>query len=73
MNSLCESEFVAAIEKETKNHSSRKNRSHCYKEEVNMSQTPRSTWIFKIKHNRSTGETIKFKDCFYADGHTLNL
>ena len=62
-----------AMMKETTNHTERKHWTHCTKSSVPYSQIIRSTWAFKIKRDRSTGEVIKFKAIFCADGRYQEL
>merc|ERR1719416_376907 len=56
------------MEKEMENHVERKYWKYHLKDEVPQDQILRSTWTFKIKRNRSTGEVIKYKARFCADG-----
>ena len=61
-------QFVAAMEQEINNNTSRKHWSYCEMSTVPCDQILRSTWTFRIKRNRSTNEIIKFKARFCADG-----
>jgi len=62
--------FVEVMEKEMDNHIKRKHWTYCKRDNVLFSSILRSTWTFKIKRNRSTGDIIKFKARFCADGRT---
>ena len=60
--------FIQAMEHEIKNHTSKKHWKYEPMNEVPYDQNLRSTWTFRIKRNRSTGDAIKFKARFCADG-----
>ena len=73
MNSPYKKQFVEAMTKEMKNHIKRNHWTYCKRSEVPIYNILRSTWTFRIKRNRSTGEVIKFKARFCADGRTQQL
>ena len=68
MSIIYKKEFVDAMMKEIANHTKRNHWTYCRKSSVPYSQILRSTWTFRIKRNRSTGEVIKFKARFCVRG-----
>ena len=73
MRSPYEDEFASAMVQEINNHATRKHQKHIRKSEAPTSQVLRSTWTFCIKIHRSTGDIIKFKARFCADGRVQQL
>lgn len=70
MSSSHKKEFVDAMMKEISNHTKRNHWTYCRKSSVPYSQILRSTWTFRIKRDRSTGDIKKFKARFCADGRS---
>ena len=73
MSNTHKKKFVEEMIYEIENHSSRKHWTHCLKKNVLVGQALRSTWKFRLKRNRSTGDIIKFKARFCADGMPQQL
>ena len=73
MRSPYKEEFVSAMVQEINNYATRKHWKHIRKSEAPASQILRSTWTVCIKRHRSTGDIIKFKARFCADGRTQEL
>ena len=68
MKSPCKEDFAAAMVQKTNNYANRKHWKYCRKSDAPASLILRSTWTFSIK--RSTGDMIKCKARFCADGRT---
>ena len=58
---------------EINNHDTRKHWKHIQNSNVPASLILRSTWTFYIKRNGSTGDIIKFKARYCADGRAQEL
>ena len=61
------------MKKEIKNCTNLKHWTCCLKDEIPQSMTLSSPWKFKIKRNRSTGDTIKFQARFYSDSMSKEI
>ena len=64
------------MKKQNNNHANRANREYwscCLKDKIPVSKTLRSAWTLNVKRNRFTGDIIKPKARFCADGRSQEL
>ena len=73
MKSPYKENVVKVMVHETNNNAFREHWGCIRKSDPPASLILRSTWTFRIKRNRSTGSTIKFKFRFCANGRTQEL
>ena len=73
MKSPHKEKFISAMVKEINEYTTQKHWKYCLNSTVPPSLILRYTWTFRIKRNRPTGDIMKFKARFCADGRSEEL